>query len=85
MAGTITYDHSPNDTVWVITTDCGIKHGTILNVKGTVVSSEGSPSDLVTVWYDISLNDGGVITVSDYVYAESDKVSALAQYDLLLV
>ncbi len=84
MAGTITYDHSPNDTVWVTTEGCGIKHGTVDLVKINVVDSTGSPSDVATVWYDIILDDGTIATFANYVYAENDKASALAQYDLLL-
>lgn len=84
MAGTATYDHSPNDTVWVITEGCGIKHGTVDLVKINVTATNGSPSDLVTVWYDVILDDSTIMTFSNYVYAEDDKASALAQYDLLL-
>lgn len=84
MAGTVTYDHSPNDVVWVITSTCGIKSGVVDFVKINVVASTGSPSELVTVWYDIIMEDGTIGTYSNYVYAEADKASALAQYDLLL-
>lgn len=84
MAGTVTYDHSPNDTVWVITDSCGIKHGTVDLVKIIITANTGSPTDLVTIWYDVLLDDGTLSTFSDYVYAENDKASALAQYDILL-
>lgn len=81
MSGTIVYDHSPTDTVWVITTDCGVKHGSVTLIKGIVENQIGSPADLVTVWYNILLDDDeGTITVSENVYTEANKQQALDDY-----
>ena len=91
MAGTINYDHSPQDTVWVITTDAdcvSLKHGTISSVHINIVDpATGSPpADPYTVWYDLFLdnNEGEISVDSQYVYAQADKALALDYYGTLI-
>jgi len=89
MSGTISYDHSPDDTVWVVSTEpcVTMKHGTVSAVTINVVDTAvGSPPDPHTTWYDIFLdnNEGEITIESTYVYAQADKAAALTFYGTLI-
>lgn len=77
----ITYDHTPNATVWVLTPDCGVKHGTIIRFRAEVLITE------TKLFYDIRLDDTGVGTTvfkPDKVFAEADLQLALDAYEATL-
>jgi len=79
-AGTINYDHSPNDVVWHITDDCGVKKATVLRVDG-IVDTTGTNVIYRIQYFDAS----GAIDVTTYLYAEADIATAMADYQTMLL
>lgn len=81
---TVTYDHNPNDTVWVIITEtCGstanairVAHGTVIRVRIEVILTG------TTIEYDIRLdgNSGTIEAVENDIFAEGDIALAMAEY-----
>lgn len=47
---TITYDHSAGATVWVLTEDCGVFHGTVIRFRAEALITETKQ------FYDIRLD-----------------------------
>jgi len=61
--GTIDYLHSPNDVVWHITDDCGVKEATVLQVTG-VVETTGT-----VITYRIKyIDDSVTVDATDKLY-----------------
>lgn len=81
---TVTYDHNPNDTVWVILTEtCGaatnairVAHGEVIRVRITVLVTE------TTIEYDIRLfgQSGTIEAVENDIFAEADLALAMTEY-----
>ena len=76
----ITYTHSPADTVWVLTTDCGIKHGTVNRVEFV---DDGLTQTLI---YNVTFDSETTENLVDEstVYAEADLATALVDYQTQL-
>ncbi|MGI0075879.1 MAG: hypothetical protein ACREAU_00555 [Nitrosopumilaceae archaeon] len=78
---TITHNHIPGVTVWVLTEDCGVKHGTVIRFRAEVLITE------TKLFYDIRLDEGGIGTAPfkpDKVFAEADLQLALDAYEATL-
>ena len=83
---TVTYNHQPNDTVWVITDKSqGSEICPLAIVKGLVVSVDIQVLlSSTTVTYNVRLlGDTGTIEIDKEIdiYAESDLSGAQAEYN----
>ena len=80
MASPVTYNFEPDDIVWHITDDAGIKKAVVIRV--TILEKSGP---IETITYLLRYDDGsGVADATDYVYAEVDIDTALADYKTIL-
>lgn len=80
MAGTISYLHDPNQTVWVIT-PCGeglvVLQGVVVRVKGTVLAS-------TEVTYDIRIGNNAGTEEFAEIDVFATLADAVAEYEVRL-
>jgi hypothetical protein len=82
---TIIYNFIPDDTVWHLTDDCGVKEATVKITDARVIEAAGSPAIDTALTYHIQyVGEIGTAEVEGETKLFADVTSALAAYQTIL-